>query len=97
MIREGFTCDICGIDKKEANHWFTALEDKGTLKLNAWGMMNRKHQVKHLCGQGCVHRFVDDFLAKNSTNEVSPDASAAVTGNIHNYETDDQEIDLPVK
>jgi len=75
MIREHVTCDICGIEKKEANHWFTACEDKGTLKLSA-GVLNRKRSsVKHLCGQGCVHRFLDDFLAGHCANEVLPETS----------------------
>jgi hypothetical protein len=79
MIHETATCDICGTDKKEANNWFMALEEKGTVKLSAWGGLKRGRSViKHLCGQSCVHRFVDDFLARHS-GEALPDASIPPT------------------
>ncbi len=97
MIQQSFTCDICGIDKKEANHWFMAFEEKGTLKFGAWGALNRKRHVKHLCGQRCVHRFLDDFLAGHSTNEGPPDASAEVGENAPSGQTDDREMELPVE
>ena len=64
MIRETVTCDICGVHKFEANHWFMVVENKGSLKISPWGVPNSmRPQMKHLCGQKCVHRFVDDFLA----------------------------------
>jgi hypothetical protein len=97
MIREHVTCDICGIDKKEANHWFTAYEEKGTLKLNA-GVLKRKHPAtKHLCGQGCVHRFIDDFLAGHCLNDgvPVPETSAEVGENSPTGQADSEEIEFP--
>jgi hypothetical protein len=80
MIYENLRCDICGIDKKETNHWFVAFEDKGALKLSAWVAVKQKRKVmKHLCGHRCVHRLIDVFLAGNSINQLSPDVSAKAT------------------
>jgi hypothetical protein len=79
MIKETVICDVCGAGKNEANHWFMAFEDKGTVRLAAWGGLNRKRaSTKHLCGQSCVHRYVDDFLARHSLGEVLPDPAEAV-------------------
>lgn len=72
MIRQTVSCDICGVHKFEANHWFMAFEHKGALKISPWGVLNstRPH-MKHLCGQKCLHRFVDDFLAGHPGGAVT--------------------------
>jgi hypothetical protein len=87
MIRQTVTCDICGIHKFEANHWFMAVEHQGTLKISPWGVLNSvRPRMKHLCGQKCLHQFVDDFLAghpastaanANPEPAVSADESSA--------------------
>ena len=96
VILESFTCDICGIEKKVANHWFIAFEHNGTLKLSAWSALNRKRQMKHLCGQSCVHRLVDEFMARHSAGDLSPAASAEAPEDVSHETTDDWQIDLPV-
>jgi hypothetical protein len=97
VIQQSFTCDICGVSKKEANHWFLAFEDKGTLKLSAWTMLSRKRRMKHLCGQGCVHRFIDDFLARHAALEVSPAAPEEAAENVPGDQTEEPEIELAVR
>ena len=78
MIRQTITCDTCGIERKQANHWFEAFEHEGELRIR--GLVPTKTTragLKHLCGQTCLHRLVDDFLAGNlasrmfGTHEVS--------------------------
>ena len=77
MIRQTITCDICGVHKIEANHWFTAIEHKGTLRLSAWGVLNSvRPDMKHLCGEKCVHRLLDEFLAGRTNRQ--PDAGSPV-------------------
>lgn len=72
MIRQTVTCDVCGVHKFEANHWFMAFEQKGTLRIGAWGRLNSvRPSMKHLCGQKCVHRFVDDFLAGHPVSGIA--------------------------
>ena len=64
MIRQTITCDVCGVHKIEANHWFMAFEHKGMLKLSAWGTPSGvRPETKHLCGEKCVHRLLDEFMA----------------------------------
>ncbi len=73
MIQESVTCDVCGENKLETHHWFMALEHKGTLKISSWGKLNARSSMKHLCGQTCVHRFLDSFLAGDSDGSMGPD------------------------
>jgi len=94
MIYDNIRCDVCGIEKKEANHWFTAYEDKGALSLSA-GVLNRKRLIlKHLCGQACVHRLMDVFMAGHSISDVSPNVSVEVAEGVLNGQTDSRPDDV---
>jgi hypothetical protein len=65
VIRQAISCDICGTEKKQTNHWFVACEQAGELRVSGWNSRNRLRQgSKHLCGQTCLHKLVDDFMAR---------------------------------
>lgn len=65
MIRQAISCDVCGTEKRQTNHWFVAFDQGGELRLGGWTSRNRaKPGSKHLCGQTCVHKLVDEFMAK---------------------------------
>ena len=65
MIRQAISCDICGAEKKQTNHWFVAYESAGELRVSGWSTRNRlRPGTKHLCGQACLHKLVDDFMAR---------------------------------
>jgi hypothetical protein len=71
VIRQAISCDICGTEKKQTNHWFVACEQSGELRVSGWNSRNRlRPGSKHLCGQTCLHKLVDDFLAKTLTARV---------------------------
>jgi len=65
VIRQAISCDLCGIDKRQTNHWYVAYEQAGELRIGDWTSRHRLHaDSKHLCGQKCLHRLVDDFIAR---------------------------------
>ena len=65
MIRQAVSCDICGAEKKQTNHWFVAYEQAGELRVSGWNSRNRlRAGSKHLCGQACLHKLADDFMAR---------------------------------
>jgi hypothetical protein len=65
VIRQAISCDICGAEKKQTNHWFVAYEQAGELRVSGWSSRNRlKADSKHLCGQACLHKLADDFMAR---------------------------------
>ena len=77
MIRQAISCDICGTEKKQTNHWFVAYEQGGELRVSGWNSRNRlRPGSKHLCGQTCLHKLVDDFMARAIA--VRPAGAAAV-------------------
>jgi hypothetical protein len=65
VIRQAISCDICATEKKQTNHWFVASEQGGELRVSGWNSRNRlRPGMKHLCGQTCLHKLVDEFMAR---------------------------------
>lgn len=65
MIRQAISCDICGAEKKQTNHWFVAWEQAGELRVSGWSSRNRtRSEARHLCGQVCLHKLADEFMAR---------------------------------
>ena len=66
VIRKAISCDVCASEKRQTNHWFVAYEQAGELRVSGW---NSRHRLrpgsKHLCGQTCLHKLVDEFIAKS--------------------------------
>jgi hypothetical protein len=72
VIRQAISCDICGTEKKQTNHWFVAYDQGEELRVSGWNSRNRlRPGSKHLCGQTCLHKLVDDFLARTLTSRMS--------------------------
>jgi hypothetical protein len=75
LIRQSVSCDICGTEKRQTNHWFVAHEHAGELRLSGWSSRNRSRAgSKHLCGQTCLHKLVDEFMARSLASRVQPPA-----------------------
>ena len=83
MIRQAISCDICGNEKKQTNHWFVAYEQAGELRVTGWSSRNRlRPGTRHLCGQICLHKLVDDFMARaidQKMQSAAPEKSTART------------------
>ena len=76
MIRQSVSCDICGTEKRQTNHWFVAHEHAGELRLSGWSSRNRSRAgSKHLCGQTCLHKLVDEFMARSLASRAQPAAA----------------------
>jgi len=79
LIRQAITCDVCASEKKQTNHWFVAFEQAGELRLGGWNSRNRlRPGMKHLCGQICLHKLVDEFMAR--TIDLRNQAGSAEDG-----------------
>jgi hypothetical protein len=66
VIRQAISCDICATEKRQTNHWFIAYEQAGELRVSGWSSRHKlRPGSKHLCGQTCLHKLVDEFMAKS--------------------------------
>jgi hypothetical protein len=64
------------MEMKQTNHWFVAYEQGRELRVSGWNSRNRlRPGSKHLCGQTCLHKLVDDFMARALTAS-GPQATA---------------------
>lgn len=65
MIRQAISCDVCGRDKQQTNHWFVVYEHGAELRISGWNSEARNStKAKHLCGQTCLHKLVDEYMAR---------------------------------
>jgi hypothetical protein len=65
VIRQAISCDICGADKQQTNHWFIAFDQGAELRISGLNARNRlRPGARHLCGQTCLHKLVDEFMAR---------------------------------
>lgn len=81
MIRQTISCDICGAEKKQTNHWFVAYSRAGELRVSGWGVQGRvRAGSKHLCGQTCLHKLVDEFIATGASGRVHTAAPEPAAG-----------------
>ena len=68
MIRQAISCDVCGAEKRQTNHWFVAYRHGGELRIAGWSASHRMRAgSKHLCGQTCLHKLLDEFIANTTT------------------------------
>jgi hypothetical protein len=73
VIRQTITCDICGAEKQQTNHWFVAFFQGAELRITAWTANSRSRAgSKHLCGQTCLHKLVDDCIAGFAASRSQP-------------------------
>ena len=65
MIRQAINCDMCGAERVEStSFWFVADEFGGEIRLRGWESPKKsRRNVRHLCGQKCVQRMMDNFTA----------------------------------
>jgi hypothetical protein len=81
MIRQAISCDICGAEKRQTNHWFVAYAQAGELRVSAWNSTGRTRSgTKHLCGQTCLHKLVDEYIAGTMPGRVPANADAVERG-----------------
>lgn len=65
MIRKAISCDICGTEMLNANHWFVARENGAELRIGVWSAQKQiRGSCRHLCGHKCLHKLLDDFTAR---------------------------------
>jgi hypothetical protein len=80
MIRQAISCDICGAEKKQTNHWFVAYTHAGELRVSGWNAQRRlRTGTKHLCGQTCLNKLLDEFVARTATARAQAPALDAET------------------
>lgn len=71
---ESYTCDQCGTQKKDTNHWWVMSIGLGNAHLMLWDQTNEDflngNTALHLCGEACVQKKVSEFMGGKSCATV---------------------------
>jgi len=69
-LQQTITCDVCGVVKREANHWFTYLDQAGQVTFYPWSEADyRTHN--HLCSERCCMTILSRKLAAWGRKEAA--------------------------
>ena len=72
-IRVVVSCDICGIDRKETNNWWTIWTDRSGYNANHLSLTSpNKPGDKHICGIGCSSKM---YMRWMETGKLNTDKS----------------------
>jgi hypothetical protein len=72
VIRQAISCDICGTEMQHTTHWFVATDGGPELRVSKWDARGRSRPgTKHLCGQTCLHKLLDEFTARTLNQRPS--------------------------
>ena len=83
MIRQAISCDICGAEMLNANHWFVAYDCGCELRVGVWTGENRSRTAaRHLCGHKCLHKLVDDYMARMQSARTAAEISTSNQGEL---------------
>jgi hypothetical protein len=86
VIRQAISCDVCGTEMQATNHWFVAYDHQGELRVSVWAARGRlRSGARHLCGHTCLHKLVDDFMARTLAVRT-PSAGPASMGVLEKQE-----------
>jgi hypothetical protein len=81
VIQQTIMCDICGTQKRQANHWFVARNESGELRISGWNPSRLASAgAKHLCGETCSLKFVSHFLMRLMGVEMQRPAANSEDG-----------------
>jgi hypothetical protein len=82
MIRQAINCDMCGAERVEStSYWFVADEFDTEIRLRGWESPTKSRKnVKHLCGQKCVQRLMDNFTAAMLAGQANKIQQTQQTG-----------------
>ena len=74
-VKKVFVCSECGMERREANHWFVSTRTACGLEFHTWEWAVREgvledEQLGHLCGQECAHKLLDRFLTEVTTTKT---------------------------
>jgi hypothetical protein len=66
-VTEKITCDVCGAEKQESNHWllvgigkYDGIEVQREFSVMPWGSEYR--HLKHACGEGCAGKMLTQVI-----------------------------------
>jgi hypothetical protein len=65
VVTEKATCDICGVEKLESNHWvMVANASEFGVTFSPWDTETYRSYLRHLCGEACAGKLLAQKIAE---------------------------------
>jgi hypothetical protein len=75
------TCDICGVIKKEANHWYRVWKNRDdVIGIAPWSLPMEEMRHQHACGEDHALKLAARLLGKSSGVGLGAEAAADSVG-----------------
>jgi hypothetical protein len=76
-LKKVYACSCCGVEHKDANHWFVLVSTPVGFHLQTWERAVQEHRLdedetEHVCGQACAHKLLDRFMAGAKPEVLAP-------------------------
>lgn len=62
-----YKCDVCGVERGEANHWILARVAGGCISFTRWAQLAAPEAEKHLCGHACAQALLGRHLEETDS------------------------------
>lgn len=71
-IVQKITCDVCGAERKEANHWWMGEEGNSfsSPKFHDWDETLLATSM-HICGEECAHAAISAWFSQRMNSRVA--------------------------
>lgn len=104
-----YRCDVCGVQKGAANHWYTLQLGVDLMQIRTWRTGHVEPAALHICGERCLLTKISERLGRESfaadaqpqvhrTARIEPleDEPVVVTLRERLDELDSQDVDREV-
>ena len=68
-VHQTYTCDVCGIPKGPANHWFLATQEVSPTHgptFYKWHYNSEYAEFLHICSEHCATVLLSRFLSQDT-------------------------------
>lgn len=86
------TCDACGAEKKEVNHWWLLFteyvdadpdNDLKKVTIEEWSMLRAEDADAHACGESCAHTLMSRWFANRTFDAPAVRSEPGTNGEQH--------------
>lgn len=67
-----YSCDVCGVQKGAANHWYTLQLGVDLMQVRTWRTGHVEPAALHICGERCLLTKISERLGRESFAADAP-------------------------
>jgi hypothetical protein len=80
MRSESVTCDVCGISKREVNHWLVMSKNKRSFLVDCFQSVDKGNDI---CGEECAHKALSQWFQEVQDAKTAATQTDALPDPLH--------------